>query len=129
MDASYYIENNPFKKPPRSNSHLQWSIAGLLFLGLFLFWSNRGARDLRDYATERQEASLPRLRPLRAAPIEPLFQKADDPGTPAADATLAVREQAPSGSAAPDVTSNISRAAPARETLNQTVQTSGLSAA
>jgi hypothetical protein len=74
MDASYYIENNPFKKPPRSNTHLKYSIGGLLFLGVFLFWSNRhGARSLRQEASERQEAVLPRLRPLKAAPIEPSF--------------------------------------------------------
>ena len=98
--------------------------AGLLFLGLFLFWSNRhGARSLRQEASERQEASLPRLRPLKAAPIEPLFQNAgggDDPGTSAV--------QQPDARSSPmQISPNTSRTLPTREReVQQQNQTSGM---
>mmetsp|Transcript_37099 Transcript_37099/g.83981 ORF Transcript_37099/g.83981 Transcript_37099/m.83981 type:complete len:99 (-) Transcript_37099:439-735(-) len=71
MDATYYINNNPFKKPPRSNTQLKWSIGVLFLLGAFAFWvMDHGPRA---YEAQLNSMSEPKrqLVPLQAAPVKP----------------------------------------------------------
>ena len=72
MDPQYYIQNNPFKKPPRNNTQVKATAGVLLVLGALAFWvMDYGAKEAQlGVSASRTEA--PRtLVPLISAPLEP----------------------------------------------------------
>ena len=70
MDAKFYVENNPFKKPERQNeSRIKWTIGVLLSLGLLAFWMHRTrSRSTSGTAWRRRAA---KLRPLVGTTMRP----------------------------------------------------------
>jgi len=69
MEPAFYIKNNPFKKQPREDARLKWSVGILLLLGAFTFWvMDHGTQEanLQNRLEDKKE-----LKPLVTAPMKP----------------------------------------------------------
>ena len=70
MDAKFYVENNPFKKPERQNeSRIKWTIGVLLSLGLLAFWMHRTPESFDQ--RHGMEEARGELRPLVGTTMRP----------------------------------------------------------
>mmetsp|Transcript_32824 Transcript_32824/g.86274 ORF Transcript_32824/g.86274 Transcript_32824/m.86274 type:complete len:129 (+) Transcript_32824:137-523(+) len=97
MDAQYYINNNPFKKPEVSAaSRIKQTLGVILVLGCFVFWgmSATPTMDVREEAVEARGV----LQPLQAAPARPggggIANMTAAPSKAAADEVVAAASKA-----------------------------------
>ena len=77
LDPSYYVRNNPFKRPERSASaQLKWTIGILLLLGAFAFWAmSSGTAAAKSQGRHRWSEPKKVLDQLEGASLQPIMPR------------------------------------------------------